>query len=460
MLLEFYAPWCGHCKALKEPYEKAAQALKGFEPAVRFAKIDATAEIEIAGKHEVQGFPTLKWCVEGECSDYSGGRTEADLVTWVKRKAGPPATVLADAAAVTAFAEKEGDAVAVGFFPPGDSPARDAFVAIARSADSVPFGEAPAGAGAAFGLPAGGGAGVVMLTKFDEKQYVYDGDVADRDALRAFVNTKSIPLVVKFSQETAPKIFGGAIDRHVLLFHDVDGDAFKALADALKPTAKGFLGEYVFVAIDKSEDRVLQFFDLKKDDTPALRIVKMGDGAVQKFVYDGELAPGPIAAFVEQHKAGELTPHLKTQDVPEGWDAGNVLVLVGSNFDSVAADPAKDVLVEFYAPWCGHCKKLAPVYEQLGEKLAALDTVVVAKMDATENELADVAISGFPTLKFWPAWTADQVASGAKPDAVDMEGDRDLDGLVAFLQQECRSENCSDDIAAAVKQADGDHDEL
>ena len=177
-------------------------------------------------------------------------------------------------------------------------------------------------------------------------------------------------------------------------------------------------------------------------------------------LYDGELAPAPIAAFVERHKAGELTPHLKTQAVPDGWDAGNVVVLVGSNFDAVAADPAKDVLVEFYAPWCGHCKKLAPVYEQLGEKLATLDNVVVAKMDATENELAEVAISGCPTLKFWPAWTADQVASETKPDVVEMEGDRDLDGLVSFLQQECRGESCSEDIATAVAQADGDHDEL
>ena len=44
-------------------------------------------------------------------------------------------------------------------------------------------------------------------------------------------------------------------------------------------------------------------------------------------------------------------------------------VLVGENFDEIVNDENKDVLIEFYAPWCGHCKSLAPKYEELGEKV-------------------------------------------------------------------------------------------
>lgn len=62
----------------------------------------------------------------------------------------------------------------------------------------------------------------------------------------------------------------------------------------------------------------------------------------------------------------------------------------------------KDVLVKFYAPWCGHCKSLAPIWESAASKLAGNPHIVIAKLDATTNEVPGVNIRGFPTLKFWP----------------------------------------------------------
>ena len=72
--------------------------------------------------------------------------------------------------------------------------------------------------------------------------------------------------------------------------------------------------------------------------------------------------------FLKQLLAGELEPYMKSEPVPD--QDGPVLVAVGKNFDELVTNSGRDALIEFYAPWCGHCKKLAPTYDELGEKVS------------------------------------------------------------------------------------------
>jgi protein disulfide-isomerase-like protein len=61
--------------------------------------------------------------------------------------------------------------------------------------------------------------------------------------------------------------------------------------------------------------------------------------------------------------------------------------LVGLNFEEIVKNSDKDVLVEFYAPWCGHCKALAPKYDELALRVNRNKNLVIAKIDSTKNEI-------------------------------------------------------------------------
>eukprot|EP00493_Phyllostaurus_siculus_P015218 UN15452 len=75
-IVEFYAPWCGHCKQLAPAYAKAASNLKGM---IQFVGIDCTVDEALCSKHGVRGYPTIKIFQNGKSQDYQGGRSAKAL---------------------------------------------------------------------------------------------------------------------------------------------------------------------------------------------------------------------------------------------------------------------------------------------------------------------------------------------------------------------------------------------
>ena len=84
-------------------------------------------------------------------------------------------------------------------------------------------------------------------------------------------------------------------------------------------------------------------------------------------------------------------------------DEKDVVVLTDSNFEKTVINSDEMWLVEFYAPWCGHCKNLAPHWAQAATELKG--KIKVAKIDATQEKVVSskYGIQGFPTIKFFPS---------------------------------------------------------
>ncbi|XP_065915542.1 uncharacterized protein [Dysidea avara] len=194
----------------------------------------------------------------------------------------------------------------------------------------------------------------------------------------------------------------------------------KNLAPAYEEVGKAFenVDDVLVAKVDADGQRDLgSRFGVK--GFPTLKFFPKGSTDPED--YSGGRTADDIIKYINEKTGGRGRINKPPSDVTD-LDVGN--------FDSIVMDADKDVLVEFYAPWCGHCKKLAPVYEQLGQTYKDEPSCVVARVDADGNrDLATrYGVSGYPTIKFFPK---------DNKDGVDYSGGRSLDDFIKYLNEKC-----------------------
>ncbi len=442
LLVEFYAPWCGHCKALAPEYIKAAQILREKDSEIKLAKVDGTQEEEIIKKMHVTGYPTLYYYPDGgaEPIKYSGGRMAKEIVAWVEKKIGPAADEMKTAEAVTEYIDAS-DVVVVGFFKDQESEAAKKYLDAVRDFDDYPC--AITSSEEAMKKHEAKDGQVVLFKNFDERRAVYEGTIGT-EALQEFVHRYSVPVVVEFNHETAQKIFRGLVKSHALFFLSKKSDEYEAQFKMIYAIAEEYRHKLMFVVVDTDEDdnrRVVEFLGLKEEPKPTMRIIQMKHTDIVKYKPESTAVEEEnVKKFVKDYLDDKVPVHYLTEKLPEDWDGKPVKYLTGENFDEVAMDKGKNVLVEFYAPWCGHCKALAPIWDELAEKKKDEEDIVVAKIDATLNELPHTRVRSFPTIKLYKKETN---------EVAEYNGERTLEGLEKFLKTD-----------GEYGKAAPDHDEL
>ena len=398
LLVYFYAPWCGHCKALGPEFVKAGQMLReAGNTAIKLAQVDGTEQPELLERESVTGYPTLRFYRGGggdkAAIPYTGGRMAPEMVEWLERKVGPPAQLLNSLEAVQEFIKAHEVAV-VGFFPneenKGDDKTkekRERYLAACRDYEDsgvhYPVGLATDAAAAtkygaenkiALFKAAGGG-------EDDENRpplFYSEPDLmaaAGPQDIRSWITANALPAVVEFNHDNAQKIFQSPNDgqSHLLVFHNRSADSFADEMKMLAKVAAEFRGSVIFVSVDVEEEdhrRMVEFLGVRhrinNDTYPTMRIVTMRSGKSAggpvryKPKKGGGVTEAEVRQFVSDYVAGQVPRDYFVEPLPADWDSGAVKYLTAANLREVVADPTKHVLVVFYAPWCGHCKTLMP----------------------------------------------------------------------------------------------------
>lgn len=410
-LVEFYAPWCGHCKKLAPEYEKAALAMapKG----VPFAKVDATEEKSLSSKYNIKGFPTMVWFEDGKQMEYDGGRTSETITEWVLSMTGhavaettSPDEPSADKPRIVLY----GDSLLTGF---------EEVAKVKRRKASWYFVKTP-------------GAPKIVLQHKGEDPVQLTSNCGEKSSIEAFLADNVLPLFGHLDGSSFDRYMEGGKGIIWSLFKNPDGtpDGIeRKYRPMMSEVGKAVKSKYFVTWTDTEKFTEALENMLSVTEFPAIAVQKKA-GDKKKFVYDEEMTAAKIIRFVEDVDAGRVEPKLKTEPEPQSQDE-DVRVVVGSTFNKEVFLPDKDVLLEVYAPWCGHCKKLEPEYIKLAQKIKKeelTDLLVIAKIDGTANDspVDSIDWTGFPTIYY--------IKAGSQ-EANIYESERTAKGLWKYIKK-------------------------
>uniref|UniRef100_A0A8C7S255 Protein disulfide-isomerase n=1 Tax=Oncorhynchus mykiss TaxID=8022 RepID=A0A8C7S255_ONCMY len=437
ILVEFFAPWCGHCKRLAPEFEVAATRLKGI---VALAKVDCTVQNNVCQKYGVSGYPTLKIFKDGEdAGAYDGPRTADGIVSHLKKQAGPSSVELKTEADFTKYVGDR-DASVVGFFADGGSPAQAEFLKSASALrESFRFAHTNSGELLQKGIilfrPAR------LSNKFEESSIKFSEDKFTNAMIKKFVQDNIFGMCPHMTDDNKDQMK----DKDLLVaYYDVDYEknpkGSNYWRNRVMKVAKSFLdqGKTLNFAVASKNSFSHDISEMGLDASSGeLPVVGIRTAKGDKYVMAEEFS----TCFLKVCLCKPFSPRLTF------FFSSVLQTVVAENFDAIVNNEEKDVLIEFYAPWCGHCKSLEPKWKELGEKLSSDPNIVIAKMDATANDVpSQYEVRGFPTIFFAPA--------GQKMSPKKYEGAREVSDFISYLKREATNPLVAQEEKSKKKQTE------
>lgn len=460
-LVKFYAPWCGHCKNLAPELDKAASELD--ESKIKIAKVDCDQDQnkELCSKFEVRGFPTLKIFSGSETSftEYpKEGRKVLKSREWRKASGIVPYLEKLSKASFTDAKESEyatlsklavdSGEIVVAVFAGSDNYNAKEFVEFADAAKTdvtikrfpASFKKLDSEVAAAMFVP---------FADEDDEDILFSKEMTV-DALWEFVSEDGIPLIAELGAENAAMYLQE--NRTIAYAFVESAEDRDRLVREIKPIAKDYRKQIYFVYLNATlYGSHAQSLNLPQE-FPSFAIAYYGSSGVDKYPLllkaPAELNSAAIKKLVADYSAGKLQPNIKSEAVPEP-NNGDVKIAVADNFESLVMDTEKDVFLKVYAPWCGHCKAMAPAWEQLGRIYKNAANVVIAKFNGDANDIPLVkkngneepevpfTITGYPSLMLFKAKTNERIM-------YEMPG-RSLKDLLKFVEDNATNKGQGDE---------------
>lgn len=400
IMVLFFAPWCGHCKAFSPKYEEAAAKIKAEGLPFVLAKLDADEYKEIGQKEEIGSYPTVKFYVHGNPVDYDGERTADDVINFLKKKSRPPSVLLQTKEDILKVEKEQGRRCILGSL---NEEALKVYEDAGKSEDHYIFYHAkPEILKEVFPEIAEGN--VLLLKDYDERKVVY-GNKLETESLRKFLEEHLVPLAAEIDKLSIDAVFNPHSKAGALLFRNPGTDEGKRLQDEFKEVAReAEAKDLVFMLVDVNSEwgaRISDHFVIEDSDLPVFEITKTDDdGKAHRFRYTGKLNKQEMKQFIENWRQGKVERFYKSEPEPDS-DDGPVHKVVGRNFQRLVMDNDDDVILFYHAPWCKRCKAVTKIFENLADSLSEFKKLKFMQVDGHKNDLKEYDAQDYPEVKMF-----------------------------------------------------------
>jgi len=392
LLVNFHALWCRYSKKLKPEWKKLAELLKTENSKVKLAKVEAYDEKKLAEEYGVEGYPTIKLFIKGQPVNYHGHRIAENILEFVHRQLKAPLSQVTDPQYIqNKLKEYEWIALLIG------QTENQAVLDVATEEGDVLFLRTTQDSiKGKYANPSDGQ--IVLVNNITHHYNTMTADLADKKAVATFISNNKFPDVARFSSGTAERVFLDEAGAMILLVKGENSAAETAFKNANKK-----IGDKIFMTVanyDEEIGRLLaENIGVESSQLPAVRIVRADRERVRKYYLDGAITSDSIVSFFNDYQNKKAKRAYLSEAVPT---ENNDLVkkVVTKTFKDMVLDTNKDVLVQFWAPWCGHCRAMMPVYDNVARKTREVENFVVAKMDLSVNDVEGFGIDivEYPTI--------------------------------------------------------------
>jgi len=442
MLVMFYAPWCGHCKKMKPELVDAAKELITENHDSVVAAIDCTVSKAVCQKYDVSGYPTVKYFEAGEFKYAFNERTKDKIVEFMKDPKEPPPPPPAD----QPWSETSGpdilhltDAnfkdslkkrkhVLVMFYAPWCGHCKKAKPEFEHSADFFQEDRKVSFAGVdcttetktceTFDVKGYPTFRYFLYGKKDKKYeggrtatdfvaYMKDphGDGAPVPEPPRESEWKDVPSKINHLTDDTFEEFMSENPSVLVMFYAPWCGHCKAMKPAFAEAAAELAEKNPLAklaAVDATKERNI---GNKYVDTgyPTIKYFKNGQDYMK---FEQQRTTQAIVDFMSSD--GIQKPTLPPKVDEWSSESPEIDHLTGETFDQHLKQH-KNLLVMFYAPWCGHCKKMKPEYAEAAKRVNTANEIEGTRLcavdcdnkDLNEGVCSKYGVRGFPTIKYF-----------------------------------------------------------